>query len=77
MIGWGVGDRLPDPWTGRSLFAPMVTAAVGGSAAASDQDTGLLALAGRTSLDFASDDLPLLRVEGAARGIASDCSSPG
>ena len=62
MIGWWAGERLWEPWAGRSLLAClMVITAVGGFAAASHNDTSVLALA-IVSMLAAGSDLSLTRV---------------
>ncbi|HEY3829814.1 MAG TPA: histidine kinase, partial [Solirubrobacteraceae bacterium] len=62
LIGWWAGERLPEPWAGRSLLACLtVITAVGGFAAASHNDTSVLALA-IVSMLAAGTDLPLTQV---------------
>jgi signal transduction histidine kinase len=62
LIGWWAGERLPEPWAGRSLLACLTAiTAVGGFAAASHNDTSVLALA-IVSMLAAGVDLPLTRV---------------
>jgi signal transduction histidine kinase len=62
LIGWWAGERLPERWAGRSLLVClMVITAVGGFAAASHNDTSVLALA-IVSMLAAGSDLPLTRV---------------
>ncbi len=62
MIGWWAGERLSEPWAGRSLLACLtVITAVGGFAATSHHDTSVLALA-IVSMGAAGIDLPLMGV---------------
>ena len=62
LIGWWASDRLPAPWSGRSLFACLtVITAVGGFAATSHHDTSVLALA-IISMLSAGIDLSLAEV---------------
>jgi signal transduction histidine kinase len=62
LLGWWAGERLPESWAGRSLFACLtVITAVGGFAAATHDDTSVLALA-MISMLAAAADLPLVRM---------------
>ncbi len=59
LIGWWASGRLPAPWAQRSRFVCLIAlTAVGGFAAASHQDTSVLALA-IIGMLAAGVDLPL------------------